>query len=115
MDIARKLVRKVSQEVILADFNWVERILFIGTAVAEEGSTFRRMGVSFAGICRPTSPGGRKARARQRRSTCMFEEGSAMEEVEKWRGLAERMRPMYMVDQVDEVIEEEEEDEDMAL
>lgn len=45
----------------------------------------------------------------------MFEEGSAMEEVEKWRGLAERMRPMYMVDQVDEVIEEEEEDEDMAL
>ena len=52
----------------------------------------------------------------------MFEEGSAMEEAEKWKRLEERMRAMYndpsrdVVDQVDEAMEdEEEEDEDMVL
>ena len=65
-----------------------------------------------------------KGRARKRRSTftMMFEEGSAMEEAEKWKRLEERMRAMYndpsrdVVDQVDEAMEdEEEEDEDMVL
>ncbi len=125
MDITRGLVREVSQAVILADFKSGERNLIISTAVAEEGIDIQACGSVIRWDLPPNmaSWAQSKGRARKRRSTftMMFEEGSAMEEVEKWRGLEERMRAMYndpsrdVVDLVDEVMEEEEEDEDMVL
>lgn len=99
MDVTRGLVREVSQEVILADFKSGERNLIISTAVAEEGIDIQACGsvIRWDLPPNPASWAQSKGRARKRRSTftMMFEEGSAMEEMEKWRGLEDRMRAMY--------------------
>lgn len=126
MDITRGLVREVSQEVILADFKSGEKNLIISTAVAEEGIDIQACGsvIRWDLPQNMASWAQSKGRARKRRSTftMMFEEGHAMEEAEKWKGLEDRMRALYndpsrdVIMEFDELTEEEEEeDEEMIL
>lgn len=99
MDITRSLVREVPQDVVLSDFKTGARNLIISTAVAEEGIDIQACGsvIRWDLPQNMASWAQSKGRARKKRSTftMMFEEGSGMEEVQKWVGLEEQMRAFY--------------------